>query len=351
MTLDISLIIPVHNGEIYLGQLMESVLGQKNRCSHELEVVLVENGSGDKSPELCDEYAGKYSFIRALHFGAIGAYRARREGMRAATGDYLIFADADDSISEDMLDELTDCIDAYNADGRRADVILYNAAGSESRDAAMFRYPFEEKKIYEDKSSFYEIMCRDDSLNAMWNKAISRTLADKITKEQEDEALFNHGEDLLQTAEILDKAVNIAYLDRILYYYRENNAGLTGSYHKEFLENQKKAWSCFDGYAAKWAGDKFREIIDERKTLTCCICVSGLIYSDLSGAEVKKELMRVVEDDFYKEYACKKLPEWAPESSVFVHDLMTGADPVGKMLSSGRMFRLKTGVKKILGRQ
>ena len=68
--------------------------------------------------------------------------------MRAATGDYLIFADADDSISEDMLDELTDCIAAYNDEGRRADVILYNAAGFGSRDTAMFRYPFEKKKIY-----------------------------------------------------------------------------------------------------------------------------------------------------------------------------------------------------------
>ncbi len=351
MTLNISLIIPVHNGEKYLSGLMESVLSQKNNYPHEFEVVLVENGSDDGSPDICDSYAEKYDFIRALHFGAIGAYRARREGMRAATGDYLVFADADDSVSESLLDEIAGCVSEYNDEGRRADVILYNAAGSESRDVKMFRYPFEEKKLYEDKTSFYEIMCRDDSLNAMWNKAISRTLADKITAEKEEEALFNHGEDLLQTAEILDKAVNIAYLDRILYYYKENNAGLTGSYHKEFLENQKKAWSSFDGYAVKWAGDKFKEVIDERKTLTCCICVSSLIYSDLSGSEVKKELIKVTEDDFYKEYACRRLPDWAPESSVFVHDLMTGDDPVGKMLASSRKFRLKTSVKKILGRQ
>lgn len=355
MNVKFSVIVPVHNGEKYIDELMSHILEQAQDMETSPEVILVENGSGDDSAIICDRYAGDYEFVSALHFGKIGAYNARREGMRAATGDYLVFFDVDDGISDELFSELEGYISFFHDRGKRADVILYNAASYHNRDKRLFDFPFEENKVYQDKSDFYEIMQRNDSLNALWNKALSSTLVKRIIDQEDSgvgpEELLNHGEDLLQTAQILDLAVSIAFLDRILYYYRENSEGLTGTYHSEALENQARAWSAFESFARRWSGDEYKEIIDERKTLTCCISVSKLIYSRLSGVVIKRELTAMLEDPFYKQYALGALPDWAPEEDVFVHALMKGSQPMKKLLSSSRSYRFRQAVKRIIRRK
>ncbi|MDC7292985.1 glycosyltransferase family 2 protein [Butyrivibrio sp. DSM 10294] len=354
MSVKFTVIVPVHNGEKYIDDLMGSVLCQVDEEEDNFEVILVENGSEDVTPAICDRYAEEYECVRALHFGPIGAYRARREGMRAASGDYLVFADVDDMVSDKLIDELTRYILFFNERGKRPDVILYNAATDDNRDKRMFGFEFEENKLYSDKTAFYKLMQLNDSLNALWNKAISSGLAARILEEESsshEEKSFNHGEDLLQTAEILDKAGSIAYLDSILYYYRENNSGLTGGYHRDALENQVKAWSAFDEYAAKWSGDTYLGLIDERKTLTCCISVAKLIYSGIPGGDKKRDLAAILEDPFYRTYAAGKLPDWAPEESVFVHKLMMADKPMKELLASGRSFRFRQTIKGLIRRK
>ena len=103
MSVRFSVIVPVHNGEKYIDELMDSILPQLSEEETPAEVVLVENGSDDVSPAICDRYAEENEAVRVLHFDKIGAYAARREGMKAAEGDYLIFADADDVVSDKLL--------------------------------------------------------------------------------------------------------------------------------------------------------------------------------------------------------------------------------------------------------
>ena len=113
MNVKFSVIVPVHNGEKYIDELVSSILEQSKEGIEEPEIILVENGSDDVSPAICDRYADEYENIKVLHFGRIGAYNARREGMRAATGDYLVFADADDAVAESLLKELTDYVSFF----------------------------------------------------------------------------------------------------------------------------------------------------------------------------------------------------------------------------------------------
>lgn len=349
-----SIVIPVYNAEKYIKECIESVDAMVIPEGSSLEVLLVENGSRDESGRICDACSRKDGKYKSLHFGKIGAYGARREGMKAASGDYIFFADADDKMDAKALVKVSKFLDCRN-DADFPDIILHNAAGIETPDKRMFDFSsgFESGRIYTEteKAPFYEIMCLNDSLNALWNKAISRGLAQQVLATQGDEQkLFNHGEDLLQTAELIDKAASIVYLDEILYYYRDNAQGLTGSFHKEFLENQVDAWKAFDEYADKWTGGRFTEKIAERKTLTCTIAVKSLVYSMLGTGEKKRELQRIMNDPFYKEYALKALPQWAPEEDVFVHEIMTGAESFEKLCSLGRSYKTKAVIKKLLGR-
>ena len=96
MNTKLSIIIPVYNVEKYLHRCMDSILANNgiNNC----EIILVDDGSKDKSPIICDEYAKKYDNIIAFHTKNGGASSARNYGITKATGDYIWFIDSDDKI-------------------------------------------------------------------------------------------------------------------------------------------------------------------------------------------------------------------------------------------------------------
>ena len=349
-----SIVVPVYNAEKYIEDCLNSIVDQFGDVQADLsvEVLLVENGSTDNSGKICDRYASEHAEVKALHFGKIGAYNARREGMKAACGQYIFFADADDILASDGLKKLSGYIESLNNKGMKPDIVLYNAAENDSRNQKMFDFKFDENRLYEgaDKEAFYEIMCKGDSLNALWNKCISRELADICLGEMSKDKVFNHGEDLLQTAQFIDKARSIAYLDYIFYYYRVNREGLTGAYHKEFLNNQMDAWKAFDEYAYKWTQDKFKSAIDERKTLTCMICIGKLVGSGAGIGTMKKELRNVLDSDFFKTYGGGKLPDWAPESSLYIQSLLQSDNAYRKLCREGIKNALKLAVKRVLSR-
>lgn len=89
----ISVVIPVYNVEKYLRQCVNSVLEQR---LDNIEIILVDDGSPDGCPAICDEYANKYEEVKVIHKKNGGVSSARNEGILAAKGEYLIFMDSDD---------------------------------------------------------------------------------------------------------------------------------------------------------------------------------------------------------------------------------------------------------------
>lgn len=114
----ISVIIPVYKAEKYLDDCMTSVVSQTFR---DLEILLVDDGSPDRCPELCDQWAARDPRIRAIHRPNRGAAAARNAGVDAATGQFLTFVDADDRLKPDALQR---AYDAQQANG--ADLVMYN---------------------------------------------------------------------------------------------------------------------------------------------------------------------------------------------------------------------------------
>lgn len=99
----ISIIVPVYNTEKYLKRCIESIINQTYK---NLEVILVDDGSSDKSPLICDEYAKKDKRIKVIHKENGGASSSRNIGMDVATGKYITFVDSDDFIKEDFVEYL-----------------------------------------------------------------------------------------------------------------------------------------------------------------------------------------------------------------------------------------------------
>ena len=102
-------VIPVYNAEKYLESCLESVLNQKSTSA--FEVILVNDGSRDGSPEICDRYAARYDCITVIHQPNQGVSAARNAGIAAAKGQYVLFLDSDDCWKPDMLQSLDEVID------------------------------------------------------------------------------------------------------------------------------------------------------------------------------------------------------------------------------------------------
>ncbi len=105
----ISIIVPVYNVELYLVQCIESILAQ---TITDYEVLLVNDGSTDRSGEICDEFVVRDNRINVIHKKNGGLSSARNEGIKKATGDYVGFVDGDDRLDPEMYKKLYQiCVD------------------------------------------------------------------------------------------------------------------------------------------------------------------------------------------------------------------------------------------------
>ena len=109
----ISVIVPVYKVEKYLGRCVESVLAQTYQ---NIEILLVDDGSPDNCPQMCDDYALKYDKIRVIHQENKGLSGARNTGIDQAKGEYLAFVDSDDKWSPYFLDSLYKALKENDAD-------------------------------------------------------------------------------------------------------------------------------------------------------------------------------------------------------------------------------------------
>ncbi|MEI6578764.1 MAG: glycosyltransferase family 2 protein [Eubacteriales bacterium] len=114
----VSVIIPIYNVEPYLRRCVDSVLVQ---TLSELEIILVDDGSPDGCPSICDEYAGRDSRIKVLHKINGGLSSARNAGLDAATGDFIAFVDSDDYIAPEMVKKL---LNALQEEEEEADISI-----------------------------------------------------------------------------------------------------------------------------------------------------------------------------------------------------------------------------------
>lgn len=117
----ISIIVPVYKVEPYLNKCVDSIVGQT--CG-DLDIILVDDGSPDRCPALCDEWAERDSRIRVLHRENGGLSDARNAGIDAAAGKYLLFVDSDDYIKPDACEKLLGYAEAHGGD---LDIVIGDA--------------------------------------------------------------------------------------------------------------------------------------------------------------------------------------------------------------------------------
>lgn len=109
----ISIIVPVYKVEPFLRRCVDSLV---NQTYHDLEIILVDDGSPDNCGKICDEYAATDSRIHVIHKQNGGLSSARNAGLEVARGEYIAFVDSDDWVEADTYAKLYELIQQYNAD-------------------------------------------------------------------------------------------------------------------------------------------------------------------------------------------------------------------------------------------
>ena len=219
-----SVIVPIYNIEKYLCRCIDSVLAQ---TFSDYELILVDDGSPDNCPAICDEYAKKDARIKVIHKKNGGLVSARQAGIKEASGDYIFHLDGDDAICEDALESAYEIISEMHPDivsfsyrrcinGELGEIVddlvpegLYNKAELE-------------EKIYPN------LLSNENMKNLfyfLWGKAIKRELA---TKHQLNvSTAISLGEDLSCSTPCYLEA-NTVYMSRkVVYLYTIRNDSLT----------------------------------------------------------------------------------------------------------------------------
>ena len=109
----ISVAVAVYNSDAFLERAIESILNQTYR---NLEVILVDDGSTDRCPEICDRYAKQDPRVRVIHKKNGGLFSSRNVGMEQATGTYLAFVDGDDWLEPEMYEKMLSALKDQEAD-------------------------------------------------------------------------------------------------------------------------------------------------------------------------------------------------------------------------------------------
>ncbi len=213
-----SLIIPVYNVEKYLKECLDSVV---NQTFKDYECILVDDGSKDSSASICDEYSIKYGF-KVYHNENKGHIASRIFGLKKASGEYILNLDSDDKLELNALEVIYNKIQTFNVD-----CVFFGTKRFDEKNTDYYPYTFKEEKLYADKREFYLSVLGNPENNAIWRKAVKRSLVGSI-----DFSKFFHilvGEDALQSLEIYKNCSNILVIPDILHCYRINNQGIMKS--------------------------------------------------------------------------------------------------------------------------
>lgn len=259
----ISVIVPVYNVENELNSCVGSIIQQTYK---EWELWLIDDGSTDRSPQICDDYAKKDSRIHVLHKSNGGVSSARNSGLDLASGEYVFFVDSDDCLEGNAVERIVE-----KAEDTNADIVMcgffYRVVSDSSvvKNLPCCYFEGNNKELLE---RCFEDILKKELINPPWNKLIKTDII------QENNIRFNQEisilEDISFSIQVMEKCKRIVVLDEALYHYFFKQQGnLVHKFHANFFEALLFFDGCFQKYllAAGEENDDISQHFFFQKTL------------------------------------------------------------------------------------
>ena len=224
----VSVVIPVYNTEKYLEKCVNSVLDQTYK---NIEVILVDDGSKDKSGKICDSFAKIYENISVYHTENKGQSYARNYGIKKSRGEYISFIDSDDYIAKDMIERLANGCEKNGTEMGCTNKVRVSSRGEEYKEKIN-----EKKKIVKPNEALFLLLLNDPSpCNKLYKKELFKDISFPVGVVYED---------TLTVPRLIDACEKIYFDNGYGYYYLQNEGS---TIHSKFTKKKLNAF-----YASKW---------------------------------------------------------------------------------------------------
>jgi len=236
----VSVVIPIYNSEIFLDKCIQSVINQSYK---NLEIILVNDGSIDSSKEICDNYSSIDSRIKTIHKNNGGLVSSRKTGLKAATGEYVLYIDGDDWIELNLIENYINQVLKYDADvvisshiinleGREDILMNFLPSGVYDKNKLLsIIYP---KMLYTGKFSQFGIF------SYSWGKLYRKEIL--LENQLKVDESITIGEDALCLYPTLLDANTLVILEQPGYHYRQRADSLIKTLRKIEVSKMQKVY-------------------------------------------------------------------------------------------------------------
>lgn len=216
----ITIIVPIYRVEDYLSRCVKSLVAQTYK---NIEIILVDDGSPDACPLLCDEWGAKDDRIKVIHKENGGLSDARNAGIQAAEGEYILFVDSDDWVSADYVKNLYQAVYDSNADICECDII--RTAG----EAVPYGNVQESVPVCYEVEEALKLLIEDSIFHQyVWNKIYKIDCVKNIPFEK-----GKINEDEFWTYQVFGKAKKVIKIQKKLYYYFQRDNSIMGTVYNQ----------------------------------------------------------------------------------------------------------------------
>lgn len=295
----ISIVVPVYNVEKYLSKCVDSLLTQTLR---EIEIILVDDGSPDESPAICDIYAIQDSRIRVIHKKNGGLSSARNAGLELVSGEYYMFVDSDDWLNKETCE--------YS----------YKIANSHDADSLMFTYvkEFGDHAIVNHTFPDEFLLWGRKEIKEKFHRRLFGLVGDELAKPQESDLIVTACMQLFKTDKFKDirfvdtkiigtedcwyqillyeKCSSFVYIDKPFYHYlRVNEGSLTTKYNPYLFDR----WQTLFDYMKKYIidndkGPEYQEALRNRIALSVLGAGINQAHSNDSIIEGGRNIKKII---------------------------------------------------------
>lgn len=290
----ISIIVPVYNVEKMLKKCIESICNQTYK---RLEIILVDDGSSDRCPQLCDDLAEKDKRIKVIHKENGGAASARNSGLDIATGDYIAFVDSDDYIDYNMYEEMMKINEQYNCD-----IVMCDCYKENGKDKCVFTHNI--RKGYYNKQmllkEYFPTLLMTNTVD--YPPTISNCVClFKMNLLNNNNIRYKEGmrfsEDLLVGSQAMYYAKSFYYMkEQCYYHYMMNENSVTHTYYDNKWYLMRQLYDAINEFFGKVEEYDFQRQIDLSLLYIVYHCIGNVKKSGLSKKEIKDKILFILND-------------------------------------------------------
>lgn len=268
----VSIIVPIYNAENYLDKCVHSIVNQKHT---DIEIILVNDGSTDKSLSICRKYSEIDNRVIVINKGNGGVATARNVGIDIATGDYIAFVDSDDYIHPMMYKDLLNCAEKHDAD------IVECGFYHVSNDKIIFEKQFEQGCTIGNINSSLNLIKNKNTTNSIWNKLYKATLIGDTRF-----PAYSYSEDYYFNSILAYKCKLKYTVNKEYYYYNLVDGSVMRSpFSNNNLDQIKARIEMFNFFKNK----QDFELIAIYVALDILVCIVRLYFKMLETNNIKKD--------------------------------------------------------------